>query len=94
MDKIFANSFSKELKRIRLRQSCSQIEFCNRLGIPSGTYSAWETGRFLPSVKSLTELCEQLHYIKVPDFDIRTLKCTYYDLKVGRNEHRQNDKSS
>lgn len=79
---IFVNAFSKELKRIRLRMSCSQVEFCRRLNISSGTYSAWETGRFLPSVRSLTEICEKLHNLDVSEFEIKTLKNKYYDLKV------------
>ena len=80
---IFVNAFSKELKRIRLRMSCSQVEFCRRLNISSGTYSAWETGRFLPSVSSFENLCNKLMKMNVQGIDIRSLKNRYYDLKVS-----------
>ena len=82
MKEFSKNEFSKEIKRIRLRLSCSQAEFCKRLHISSGTYSAWETGRFLPSVSSFKEVCGKLKEMKVPDVGIRSLKQKYYDLKV------------
>ena len=79
---IFATDFSKELKRIRLKCSCSQAEFCRRLSLSNGTYSAWETGRFLPSVRSLTKVCEGLNAMNLSSEEIETLKNKYYDLKV------------
>lgn len=82
MKEFSKNDFSKELKRIRLRLSCSQAEFCKRLNISSGTYSAWETGRFLPSVSSFESVCNKLKEMRVPDVGIRSLKNKYYDLKV------------
>lgn len=83
MKEFSKNEFSKELKRIRLRLSYSQAEFCKRLDISSGTYSAWETGRFLPSVSSFNSVCTKLKELKVSDVGIRLLKQKYYDLKVA-----------
>lgn len=83
MNEIFATEFSKELKKIRLRMSCSQVQFCERINVPTGTYSAWETGRFLPSVKSFSNVCSMLKDINVDEFEIVSLKNKYYNLKVA-----------
>lgn len=83
MKEFSKNEFSKEIKKIRLRLSCSQAEFCRRLNISSGTYSAWETGRFLPSVSSFSDICTKLKEMKVSDVGIHSLKTKYYDEKVA-----------
>lgn len=86
MKKICVNDFGKELKKIRLYMSCSQVEFCKRLNISPGTYSAWETGRFLPSINSLTHICDKLYALNVNRLEVKDLRDKYYDLKVKGNE--------
>ena len=81
---IKVNDFGKLLKSIRLHCSCSQIQFCEKLGIPTGTYSAWETGRFLPTIHSMESLYKGLEKLNIEEFYIERLKDTYYRIKVSK----------
>lgn len=49
----FNEKFSEKLKNLREHQELSQKEICNRLGLPSSTYSRYECGDTQPNLTSL-----------------------------------------
>jgi len=49
----FNEKFSEKLRNLREHQELSQKEICNRLGLPSSTYSRYECGDTQPNLTSL-----------------------------------------
>ena len=49
----FNEKFSEKLKNLREHQELSQKEICNRLGLPTSTYSRYECGDTQPNLTSL-----------------------------------------
>ncbi len=52
----FNERFSEKIKNLREHQELSQKEICNRLGLPTSTYSRYECGDTQPNLTSLKSL--------------------------------------
>ena len=53
-------SFCNELRAIRISTYKNQRNFVKPLGVPYGTYTAWETGAALPRIERVKKLCYTL----------------------------------
>ena len=47
---------SNELKKIRLKSLLSQMDFAKELGVSFATVNRWETGKSVPSLKTLKKI--------------------------------------
>ena len=50
-----------QLKSIREKKGISQVQLAAMLGVSQGTISAWETGRWEPSIDGLRSLANHLN---------------------------------
>lgn len=51
----------EKLKRIRKRKNISQYEFAEFLGISQNYLSEIESGKYVPSLKTLVQIAEKLN---------------------------------
>lgn len=53
--------FGTRLKAVRKSKDFTQLELANRLEVSKGTVSAYEQGLSLPSLETLTRICDILN---------------------------------
>lgn len=59
MDPLKVGQFIKE---IRQKEGLTQNEFANLFGVTYQAVSKWETGKNIPDIAILTEICNKYHY--------------------------------
>ncbi len=52
------NSFSENLKDLRLEKGIGQVELANMIGVSKGIISLWENGKREPTLSSLIALAK------------------------------------
>lgn len=52
------NSFSENLKELRLEKGIGQIELAEKIGVSKGIISLWENGKREPTLSSLIALAK------------------------------------
>ena len=50
-----------DLKRIREKQSVTQMELAEKINVPQSTIASWETGRALPRAEKLPAIAKALN---------------------------------
>ena len=81
-------SFCNELRAIRISTYKNQRNFVKPLGVPYGTYTAWETGSALPRIERVKRLCYTLktsYGIKQSVLDKLTA-----EYEKDKNDHNKN----
>ena len=52
------NSFSENLKELRLEKGIGQVELAEKIGVSKGIISLWENGKREPTLSSLIALAK------------------------------------
>lgn len=77
-------TFKNVLKNIRINCYRCQRTFAQEIGVPIGTYPAWERGACLPNAERLGVICKKLKTVyNISDKDIEKLLNAYKRDKKG-----------
>lgn len=81
------NEISKKLRMLRSSRGLSQKEVAEFLNISSSAYGFYEQGKNMPSLETLTNLCD---FYKVPISFFTEDKINYSQIATFLNEHQAN----
>lgn len=70
--KFDASIFSKNLKRLRIQNTLTQVELAKKVNVNNKIISAWESGASFPSIEQFIKLC-------------KTFNTSFDDLYFGEN---------
>lgn len=76
---------SEKLKALRIKQSLSQKEFANQIGVSQSSINYWENGQRIPSIEAVAKIADYFH-VTIDSLldDTNTIKKqNLYDMMSG-----------